>query len=142
MQDGKGYATRVGGLLQEFVIALHERAGRARAQGAMTERAEVLLSLVLDIKNNRQRKEGASAVTTRDLLPSSVFKWLREANAEAVQLHAVSWAKLLGPDKKVRVQFPTRPLNCTLRNDSFFLPYFFLFFLLFFLSFFSTSFFG
>ncbi len=93
--------------MQEFVVALHERAGRARAEGGMTERGEVLLSLVLDIKNNRQRKAGAAAATTRELLPSGVFKWLREAKAEGVQLHGVSWAKLLAPNKKVRGSIPT-----------------------------------
>ncbi len=64
----------------------------------MTERAEILLGLVLDIKNNRKRP---GAATTRELLPTGIFKWLRESGAEAVQLRSVTWAKLLAPNKKV-----------------------------------------
>lgn len=40
---------------QDFVIGVHEAAAKARARGAggLTKRAELMLELVMDIKNNR-----------------------------------------------------------------------------------------
>lgn len=58
---------------------------------------QVMLSLLLDIKNNRQRGGGAGAVT----LTAGTQKWLKSVGAPAVALHSLSWDKLLAPDKKV-----------------------------------------
>ncbi len=39
--------------MKEFVVAVHERAGQARAGGQLSQRATMLLELVVDVKNNR-----------------------------------------------------------------------------------------
>jgi nucleolar MIF4G domain-containing protein 1 len=40
-------------LLQDFVLAVHNRAASAGSAGGMSKRAEIMLELVMDIKNNR-----------------------------------------------------------------------------------------
>ena len=57
-----------------------------------------MLSLLLDIKNNRQRGGGGGAVT----LTAATQKWLKSVGSAAVALHSLPWDKLLAPDKKVR----------------------------------------
>lgn len=61
---------------------------------------QVLLSLVLDIKNNKQRNKGA-AVSIQSVLSAGVLKWLKGTGMEEVQLRNLSWAKVLQPKKKV-----------------------------------------
>ena len=39
--------------MKEFVVAVHARAGEAGGAGRLTKRAQVLLELVVDVKNNR-----------------------------------------------------------------------------------------
>lgn len=39
--------------MKEFVLAVHARAGEAGGAGALTKRAQMLLELVVDVKNNR-----------------------------------------------------------------------------------------
>lgn len=57
-----------------------------------------MLSLLLDIKDNRQRGGGAGAVA----LTAGIQKWLKSVGAPAVALHSLSWDKLLAPIKKVQ----------------------------------------
>ncbi len=61
---------------------------------------QVLLSLVLDIKNNKQGNKGA-AVSIQSVLSVGVLKWLKSTGMEEVQLRNLSWAKVLQPKKKV-----------------------------------------
>lgn len=61
----------------------------------------MLLSLVLDIKNNKQRNK-SSAVSVSSVLSAGVLKWLKSSGMEEVQLRTLSWAKVLQPKKKVR----------------------------------------
>lgn len=68
----------------------------------MTQRAETMLELVLDIKNNRRTKGSTPASALDSLLGQGSLRWLRESHVVDVQLRAVSWQKLLQPDKKVR----------------------------------------
>lgn len=82
--------------MKDFLVAVHARAAEAAKAGAMSARAEVMLSLLLDIKNNRQRGGGAGAVT----LTAGTQKWLKSVGAPTVALHSMSWDKLLAPDKK------------------------------------------
>lgn len=39
--------------MKEFVVAVHARAGEAGGTGRLTKRAQILLELVVDVKNNR-----------------------------------------------------------------------------------------
>ena len=39
--------------MKEFVVAVHARAGEAGGSGRLTKRAQILLELVVDVKNNR-----------------------------------------------------------------------------------------
>ena len=57
-----------------------------------------MLSLLLDIKNNRQRGGGGAVSLT-----AATQKWLKSVGSASVVLHSLSWDKLLAPDKKVHV---------------------------------------
>lgn len=39
--------------MKDFVVAVHARAGVAGGAGQLTKRAQMLLELVVDVKNNR-----------------------------------------------------------------------------------------
>jgi len=58
---------------------------------------QVMLSLLLDIKNNRQRGGGGGAIA----LTAGTTKWLKSVGAPAMALTSLSWDKLLAPSKKV-----------------------------------------
>ena len=83
---------------QELVMGMHARA--AQKKDSMSNRTEVMLELVLDIKNNRQPK-GGGAISTESLLGQGSLRWLRESRVAEVQLRSVNWPKLLAPRKKV-----------------------------------------
>lgn len=69
-----------------------------------------MLSLLLDIKNNRTRGGGGGVVA----LTAGTQKWLKLVGAPAVTLHSLPWDKLLAPDKKVHC----RTLTGKLRHSS------------------------
>lgn len=58
---------------------------------------QVMLSLLLDIKNNRQRGGGGAAIA----LTAGTTKWLKSVGAPTMALTSLSWDKLLAPNKKV-----------------------------------------
>ena len=63
---------------------------------------QVLLGLVIDIKNNKQRNKGSlGAVSIASVLSAGVLKWLRGCGVETVQLRHLPWKKVLQPNKKV-----------------------------------------
>ena len=82
-------------------MAVHARAAHARQGPGMSQRAQLMLDLVLDIKNNRRRGKG-EAVAAEGTLGPAAKAWLRAANVGAVQLQGITWAVLTQPDKKVR----------------------------------------
>jgi hypothetical protein len=112
---------------QDFVLAVHARAATAGEAGGMTKRAEIMLELVMDIKNNRVRdvkaaKAAAAAAAAASgkggsgkggsgagsagrggaaaVLQPGLLKWLKQAGVSDVTLGNISWAKLVQPDKK------------------------------------------
>ena len=93
------YTNEIDSLLQEFVVAVHARAAKAGSEGKMSQRADIMLSLVLDIKNNKRRDKasGPSAV-----LSPGVVTWLKQCHVGHVQLKGLTWQKLLSPHKKVQ----------------------------------------
>lgn len=63
---------------------------------------QVLLGLVLDIKNNRQRSQGTGGpLTISAVLSAGVARWLRTSGIDEVQLRNLSWQQVLQPTKKV-----------------------------------------
>lgn len=71
----------------------------------MSKRAELMLELVVDIKNNRKReggKGGAAAV-----LSPTALKWLKQCRVEDVALGDLSWDKLLSGGKRGAWWLPT-----------------------------------
>lgn len=67
----------------------------------MSQRTEIMLELVLDIKNNRKPKGSDAIAALEALLSQGSLKFLRESKVPDVQLRSVTWDKLLQPDKKV-----------------------------------------
>ena len=62
---------------------------------------QVMLSLLMDIKNNRVRGGAARCV----VLSTGTTKWLKAAEAPSAALPGLTWAKLLSPSKKARPHF-------------------------------------
>lgn len=80
-------------------MAVHARAARAGAEGQMSQRADIMLSLVLDIKNNKRRDKASGPAM---VLSPSVVSWLKQCHVGHVQLKGLTWQKLLSPKKTVR----------------------------------------
>lgn len=91
--------------VQDFVVAVHGRAAKAAAEGKMSPRADIMLSLVLDIKNNRRRDRASGPAA---VLSSGVISWLKQCHVGQVQLKGLTWEKLLSPNKKVGMVSPCR----------------------------------
>ena len=65
-------------------------------------RLQVLLGLVLDIKNNRQRSQGTGGpLTISSVLSAGVLKWLKGCGTDEVQLRNLPWQLVLQEHKKV-----------------------------------------
>ena len=66
---------------------------------------QVLLGLVLDIKNNRQRSQGTGGpLTISSVLSAGLLKWLKGCGTGEVQLRNLPWQLVLQADKKVRLR--------------------------------------
>ncbi|KAJ9511491.1 hypothetical protein QJQ45_029845, partial [Haematococcus lacustris] len=79
--------------------------GPAPSPGPMglSKRAELMLDLVIDIKNNRQSKVvgGKVGASGAGHSPSpALLKWLSSCNAGEVALRGITWTKLCAPGKK------------------------------------------
>ena len=90
-------------------MAVHSRSAAASASGTMTQRTQLMLDLVIDIKNNRKRSKADAkaafnepAVTAEGALGPAAKAWLRSADVASVQLQGVSWETLIDANKKVR----------------------------------------
>ncbi len=80
-------------------MAVHARAAKAGSDGGMSPRAEIMLSLVLDIKNNKRRDKASGPAA---VLSPAVVTWLKQCHVGHVQLKGLTWNKLLTSSKKVR----------------------------------------
>ena len=81
------------------MVAVHARAAKAGSEGGMSPRAEIMLSLVLDIKNNKRRDKASGPAA---VLSPAVVTWLKQCHVGHVQLKGLTWNKLLTSSKKVR----------------------------------------
>ena len=88
--------------LKRVVLAAAAAVARARAADTLTPRADALLSLVLDVKNNRVAAARGSAAAAPAAAPSpAAAHWLRDVGAaDVATLHGVTWSVLLAPDKR------------------------------------------
>jgi nucleolar MIF4G domain-containing protein 1 len=86
-----GFAVRSenAALMKDFVVSVHERAGQLGAKGELTQRARLMLDLVVDIKNNRKRS-GNSNRRAASLLPHFV-QLLKGSSVDSVSLHNLTW---------------------------------------------------
>ena len=89
--------------LQDFVIEVHKTA--AERKDTMSQRAQIMLELVVDIKNNRKAKSSTSENTLESFLSQGSLRWLKESKVEDVQLRGVTWERLLDPNKKASFKF-------------------------------------
>lgn len=105
--------------MKDFVLAVHNRAAAA-GPGSLTKRAEIMLELVVDIKNNKSREvkaakaQAAAAAVAGErkssggggrggaaaVIQPGLLKWLKLSGVDEVTLVNISWAKLVQPDKK------------------------------------------
>ena len=80
-------------------MGVHARAAECKEE--MSPRTEVMLELILDIKNNRQPKGSSRGAALDMFLSQGAQRWLKESKVPDVQLRAITWGKLLAPNKKV-----------------------------------------
>lgn len=88
------------GTMKDFVISVHEKAGSVRSSsggGSLSQKQEILLKSVVDIKNNRQR--GNFGKSCHPLSPN-VLSWFKSTGAQELCLQNLSWDSLLSRDKK------------------------------------------
>ena len=102
---------RKGNMVQEFVVAVHATA--AERKGEMSQRAEIMLELVVDVKNNRKSKSSALANTLESYLSQGSLRWLKESRVADTQLKNLTWERLIDPQKKVPLH-PRQTLLCSL----------------------------
>ena len=70
---------------------------------------------MLDIKNNRQRSQGAGGpLTISSVLSAGVLKWLKGCGTNEVQLRTLRWQLVLQENKKVchGCQLLCKTLSC------------------------------
>ncbi|PSC75596.1 nucleolar MIF4G domain-containing 1 [Micractinium conductrix] len=86
-------------MMKEFVVATHARAAEAGAAGGsgLTKRAQMLLELVVDVKNNRRRDDAKRRVV--ELAPA-VGKWLKACGASDAAVGGITWQKVQQRNKK------------------------------------------
>lgn len=82
------------------MLGVHSRA--AECKDSMTPRTQVMLELIVDIKNNRLPKGAARVAAMEMFLSQGAQRWLKESKVSEVQLRSVTWDKLLSSSKKVR----------------------------------------
>ena len=97
--------------MKEFVISIHSRAAEVGGVGSLSRRAQIMLQLVVDIKNNRKRPRnsndggsGGTAATT--VLSPMVMKWLKSGGVDDVGIAGLTWSRLLNKDKRGRWWLP------------------------------------
>jgi hypothetical protein len=76
-------------LMKGFIVSVHEHAGQLGAQGQLSQRARLMLDLVIDIKNNRKRADNLGKQAAA-LLPHFV-QLLKENHVDAVSLRHLTW---------------------------------------------------
>ncbi|GAX86627.1 hypothetical protein CEUSTIGMA_g14035.t1, partial [Chlamydomonas eustigma] len=88
--------------MKDFVVGVHARAADLGQQGALTKRAQLMLDLVVDVKNNRRSADsgGSGGKRAASVLSPGVLKWLRQSGVEEVQLRNITWEKLLDKSKR------------------------------------------
>jgi nucleolar MIF4G domain-containing protein 1 len=99
--------------MKEFVISIHSRAAEVGGMGSLSRRAQIMLQLVVDIKNNRKRPQnssnssnngGSTAATT--VLSPMVMKWLKSGGVDDVSIAGLKWSRVLEKDKRGRWWLP------------------------------------
>ena len=83
----------------------------------MSQRAGIMLSLVLDIKNNK-RKDKANGPAA--VLSPGVVAWLKRCHVGHVQLKGLTWQKLLSSSKKVSERVESDPSPDSLLGNQLF----------------------
>jgi nucleolar MIF4G domain-containing protein 1 len=82
--------------MKAFVLAVHATAADLGARGALSQRARLMLELIVDIKNNRKRMGGKAGGGATAALPLDVVKLVQGSNVEAVALRQLSWDTVRG----------------------------------------------
>ena len=86
--------------MKEFVVGVHVRAAEA---GNLSKRAEIMLELVVDIKNNRKKENNGGALPP---FPLTIKKWLNSVCVADVALGGLTWDTILTTDRKGRWWLP------------------------------------
>lgn len=80
--------------MKAFIESVHGKSATLRTNNALSQRARLMLELIVDIKNNRKRKNLGGHVGLEAAVPAGTLKQLRECNAEAMALHHITWPQV------------------------------------------------
>eukprot|EP00892_Ulva_mutabilis_P003510 jgi/Ulvmu1/1530/UM011_0260.1 len=86
--------------MKTFIESVHAKSASKKASGDLSQRARLMLELIVDIKNNRKRKIGGVHAGLDASLPPATLKQLRECNADLIALHHVTWEQLCASDHR------------------------------------------
>jgi len=82
--------------MKSFVVKVHARTADKASEGTLSKRAELMMKMIVDVKNNKQAAWNRSQRKT----PQAVSKWLRQVGVDEVQLGSLSWSKLADPSNR------------------------------------------
>jgi nucleolar MIF4G domain-containing protein 1 len=98
--------------MKEFVISIHSRAAEVGGIGSLSRRAQIMLQLVVDIKNNRKRhqnntnNDGSGGTAATAVLSPMVLKWLKSGRVDDVSIAGLKWSRVVEKDKRGRWWLP------------------------------------
>lgn len=93
-----GYCKRIAPVEIRLFQAFESTASFVLLVGTLSMQGELMLDLVLDIKNNK--KKAKDQMATFKYLSDGTGKWLQEAGVSQIKMGELSWQKLLQTDKK------------------------------------------
>ena len=70
--------------MKQFITGVHARSAEMKANDALTQRARLMLELIVDIKNNRKRTNMGGNVGLEAAVPPATLKQLRDSGVDTV----------------------------------------------------------
>lgn len=80
--------------MKEFIENVHAKSSSCKAENVLSQRARLMLELIVDIKNNRKHKAGGVYAGLEASLPAVTLKQLKECNADLIALDHITWAQV------------------------------------------------
>lgn len=80
--------------MKALIESVHAKSATLKASNSLSQRARLMLELIVDLKNNRKRKNMGGHVGLEATVPPATLKQLRDCNADAMALHYITWPQV------------------------------------------------